>query len=328
MNIDSKIAAAIEKIQVASEMSEAYYGEPLIITYSGGKDSDVLLNLALESGKNFEVVNSHTTLDAPPTVYHIRETKERLNKMGIKFTIIYPEKNGKRTSMWKLMEENGIPPTRIMRYCCRILKETSVPNRLIALGVRREESTNRKTREDFEIRGKTLEDSKKFTLYHTKEVFKDSKAVSEELGKNIMEETAYDCTLIKMCKEHGDVMVNPIIDFTRSDVWQYINDRKIPYNPMYDMGYDRVGCIGCPMATYKQKCRQFKDFPAYKKNYIAAFDRIIAKRKETGNPIIFKNGKVCESGKELFSWWTEEYKYGECKDQMNFIIDDDGNIKF
>ena len=121
--LEKKIAVSIEKIRTASEISEAYYRKPLIITYSGGKDSDVLLDLAIKSGVKFEVVNSHTTLDAPQTVYHIREVKRHLEEMGIKMEIIYPTKDGKRTSMWKLIEENGVPPTRIIRYCCRTLKE-------------------------------------------------------------------------------------------------------------------------------------------------------------------------------------------------------------
>ena len=67
------IDRSIKKLQLAAKMSEQYYGEPLIIAYSGGKDSDVLLALARMSGIKYELINSHTTVDAPETVYHIRE---------------------------------------------------------------------------------------------------------------------------------------------------------------------------------------------------------------------------------------------------------------
>ncbi len=67
------IDRAIEKLQLAAKISEQYYGKPLIIAYSGGKDSDVLLALARMSGIKYELINSHTTVDAPETVYHIRE---------------------------------------------------------------------------------------------------------------------------------------------------------------------------------------------------------------------------------------------------------------
>lgn len=46
---------AIELIEMASEMSERYYKKPIVCTYSGGKDSDVLVELFLRSGVEFEV---------------------------------------------------------------------------------------------------------------------------------------------------------------------------------------------------------------------------------------------------------------------------------
>lgn len=64
---------AIERIKMASEMSLQHYGRPLVCTYSGGKDSDVMLELFKRSGIPFEVHNSHTTADAPQTVYHSTE---------------------------------------------------------------------------------------------------------------------------------------------------------------------------------------------------------------------------------------------------------------
>jgi len=75
-----KIDKAKKVLILAADMSKTYYGEPLIITYSGGKDSDVLLYLAENSLNvgDFEVLNSHTTVDAPETVYHIREVFKRL----------------------------------------------------------------------------------------------------------------------------------------------------------------------------------------------------------------------------------------------------------
>jgi phosphoadenosine phosphosulfate reductase len=65
-------------------MSWEFYGKPMIICYSGGKDSDVLLHLAEQTLPltDFEVLNSHTTVDAPETVYHIRDTVKRINKLG------------------------------------------------------------------------------------------------------------------------------------------------------------------------------------------------------------------------------------------------------
>ena len=75
---------AIERIKMASEMSLQHYKKPLVCTYSGGKDSDVMLELFKRSGIQFEVHHSHTTADAPPTVYHIRKVFRELELIGIK----------------------------------------------------------------------------------------------------------------------------------------------------------------------------------------------------------------------------------------------------
>ena len=48
---------AIERLRLAAEMSETYYGQPLVITTSGGKDSDVCLYLAAASGIRYEVMH-------------------------------------------------------------------------------------------------------------------------------------------------------------------------------------------------------------------------------------------------------------------------------
>ena len=109
MDLEKK---AIERIKMASEMSLHHYGKPLVCTYSGGKDSDVMLELCKRSGVPFEVINSHTTVDAPPTVYHIREQFKQLENQGIKATIHMTE-----LTMWQLIEKKTMPPCRMQRYC-------------------------------------------------------------------------------------------------------------------------------------------------------------------------------------------------------------------
>lgn len=116
-------------------MSLQYYQKPLICTYSGGKDSDVMLELFRRSGIPFEVHNSHTTADAPQTVYHIREVFRRLELQGIRCDIDYHrQQDGSTVTMWKLIPKKVMPPTRRVRYCCSVLKESGCRNRMIATG--------------------------------------------------------------------------------------------------------------------------------------------------------------------------------------------------
>ena len=130
----------------------------------------------------------------------------------------------------------------------------------------------------------------------------------------------WDCTLIKVMREHGDTVVNPIYDWTDADVWQYIKDNNIETNPLYARGYKRVGCIGCPLATWKQVTKEFDDYPKYKEAYIRAFDRMLEANKAKG--YVYRDW---QTGEDVFYWWIEEYKHiarGQMKmedyDETNF----------
>lgn len=80
---------------------------------SGGKDSSVLTHIAMKAGCPFEVVHNHTTVDAPETVYFIREKFKKLRAAGIKAEIVMPKE-----TMWQLIVRKKTPPTRLIRYCC------------------------------------------------------------------------------------------------------------------------------------------------------------------------------------------------------------------
>ena len=288
-------------------MSRSYYGAPLILTYSGGKDSDVMLRLAENclQANEFEVLNSHTSVDAPETVYHIREQFRRLNDKGIKTTINYPkDANGNPETMWTLIPKKKMPPTRLARYCCATLKETSTPNRLAALGVRAQESSKRQGRNTFGTRGGIYSEAQFFSYDHTEEVHREAQELNDPV---------WDCTLIKHMREHDSCIVNPIYEWTDTDVWDYIGQEKITVNPLYDRGYWRVGCIGCPMATYKQVMRQFNDYPTYKQAYIHAFQKMIDQYDEGS----IRN-QSWKSGEDVFLWWVEEYKHN-VKGQMSLF---------
>lgn len=303
MTLEDKIKQAERTFEVAAEMSNYYYHKPLIVCYSGGKDSDVLLDIAKKCLKasDYEVLNSHTTVDAPETVYHIREVFKRCEEEGIKTEIRLPrDKDGNLTSMWKLIEEKGMPPTRLMRYCCDILKESTTPNRMVAVGVREDESFARKGREAFGVRGHRKADGEYRTTAHTFAMFRLDQYGGED---------AYQCTMIKACKSNADTLVNPIYHFTESDIWEYVRTFNIEMNPLYSMGYKRVGCIGCPLAGGRQQRKEFADYPKYKLNYIRAFDRMIERRKQRGKPC----DRKFKDGETVLKWWL-----GENPNQVTF----------
>ena len=156
MSLDKKIEQSKKTLKLAAEMSEHYYHKPIIICYSGGKDSDVILRLAMEclNKDQFEVLHSITTIDSPITNRYVNEIYTELKENGIKCEKSIPiGKDGKPTNMWKLIVEKGLPPTRLARYCCQTLKEVNTPNRLAVLGVRADESSKRQGRDAFGVRG-------------------------------------------------------------------------------------------------------------------------------------------------------------------------------
>ena len=276
MDLEQK---AIERMQKASEISMKLFGQPLVVTYSGGKDSDVILQIAKNAKVPFEVLHNHTTADAPETVYHIRNVFRELELEGIKCTIDKPVYKGKRTSMWNLIPQKLMPPTRLVRYCCAVLKEKGGTGRFIATGVRWDESVARKNN-----RG-TME-----VIHRDREKRLILQDDNDEARRTF-----------ETCKLKGKRVVNPIVEWKTDDVLQYIEDQKIAINPLYGCGFDRVGCVGCPLAGTEDRQFEFAMFPAFKKNYIRAFDRMLEARKESG-----KSTENWENGIDVFHWWMED----------------------
>lgn len=121
----------------------------------------------------------------------------------------------------------------------------------------------------------------------------------------------WDCTLIKNMRENKDSVVNPIYEWTDTDVWEYIRRESIEVNPLYERGYKRVGCIGCPLASYSEKMKEFADYPKYKEAYIRAFGRMLDKRNREGKKVI----EMWTDAQTVFDWWVQEYK-DKCRGQL------------
>lgn len=115
--------------------------------------------------------------------------------------------------------------------------------------------------------------------------------------------------MIKVMKSQGTTTANPIYHWLESDIWDYIKQERINTNPLYECGYSRVGCIGCPLASYHGRLKEFSDYPKYKQAYIKAFERMLKEREWRG--LDFK----WHTGQEVFDWWIEEYKHN-IKGQM------------
>ena len=138
----SKINTAYERFRWAAKEAERLFDMPLVVQYSGGKDSDVILQLAKESGVPFRVTHNLTTADPPDNVYYIRRVFAALREEGIDCRINVP-----RRSLWRIMREMLVIPSRIRRVCCGELKERRMPDApYIVTGVRWAESVGRRAK--------------------------------------------------------------------------------------------------------------------------------------------------------------------------------------
>lgn len=268
------IKQSIERLKLAAETSLRLYHAPLIVTTCGGKDSSVCVELAQRAGIEFEIQHSYTTADAQETVRFVRQEFRRLEEKGVKCTITYPTYKGGRVTMWSLILAKLMPPTRKVRYCCDVLKEYSGKNRCITTGVRWAESTKRANRGIYEAGSVKLN--------------------NDNDGRSFQE----------TCKMKGKRIFNPIVDWTDDDVWDFIRSEKVPVNPLYECGFSRVGCIGCPMAGKHCREREFAKWPGYKRLYIKAFQKMLEERARRGK---LEGGmRWGETAEDVFHWWMED----------------------
>ena len=120
--LQKKIDQAVKLIRMAGAD-----GETVEVAYSGGKDSDVILELSRMAGINYRAIYKNTTIDPPGTIKHAIENGAEIIKPKARF--------------FELMQKKGAP-SRYARFCCEVLKEYKVLDKSI-MGVRKAESVKR-----------------------------------------------------------------------------------------------------------------------------------------------------------------------------------------
>ncbi len=107
--LEKKIAVAIALLK-SYEPPEGYQ-----LAFSGGKDSQVLLLLSIMANVRFNAFFCRTSVDPPEVLQFIQDYYPDVS-------ILSPP-----LSMFQLIEKNGCLPTRMIKYCCRQLKEYASP---------------------------------------------------------------------------------------------------------------------------------------------------------------------------------------------------------
>jgi phosphoadenosine phosphosulfate reductase len=110
----------------------------------------------------------------------------------------------------------------------------------------------------------------------------------------------------------GAPVVNPLLGWDTQDLWGFIHGADIPYCRLYDEGFHRLGCIGCPLANKASRQREFTRWPRYERRWQWVFQRTWERRtgtiqtrgKNRGKPWF---GDVYFSGwREMWDWWLHD----------------------
>lgn len=258
-----KMLHSVELLQKAEKIALNYDAENgYYLAFSGGKDSQTLFHMTQLAGVKFCGHMNLTSVDPPEVIRFVKKN--------------YPEveliKPGK--SIFQHAIEKQILPTMRVRWCCDEYKETAGAGKVTLIGIRRAESSRRAKRNEVEINNRKFSgDLNGLDEYRQEQRAKRARRKSKEQGVNITnadKEQTLGCI-------HGkeSLLISPIIYWTEQDVWEFLNDVvKVPHCSLYDEGWHRIGCIGCPMSSYKQKMIENKRYPHVKRGWIKAIKAI------------------------------------------------------
>lgn len=134
---------------------------------------------------------------------------------------------------------------------------------------------------------------------------------------NLDNEMARDhADFLHHCYRDRSVTINPIIDWTDRDVWDFLHHYGCDGNPLYQCGEDRIGCVGCPLSGNRQQERDFAKYPKIRDNYVRAFDRMLKARAEAG----LTNKCNWADGESVMRWWLQD---DTIDGQLSFFDEDE-----
>ncbi len=235
------------------------YADAWMVSYSGGKDSQVVLDLVLEvfSPDEVFVVFTDTKMELEETYRMVEWTEEYYRKKYPNFKIHRVSSPFDTAELWELI---GVP-SRIKRWCCSVYKiapQIKFIERISTLS------------NIYRSRLETIERQQlnKYDLYHKIlqmiEISNFPVSILDEAsnspnGKSIMtfEGTRADESQIRSClsrtsrreKTFRQINLRPIFYWTSFMVYLYHFFRGLPLNPLYRKGFRRVGCSVCPFAS-------------------------------------------------------------------------------
>lgn len=248
-DLQKKIQHSVDLIRKAEKLALAYDPENgYFNTFSGGKDSQCLYHIVKMSGVKFQTHMNLTSVDPPEVIRFVRTE--------------YPDVILKKPSdsIFNLAVKKGILPTMRVRWCCAEYKETAGAGKVTLIGIRHTESSRRAKRNEVEVSNHGYSGDLEGLAEYRKERNSGRKPRKGTFSIiNVNGESEVGCI-------HGkeSLLISPIIDWTASDVWTFLNTLGIKHCCLYDEGYTRIGCIICPMSKPSQKRQEEQRWPPRK----------------------------------------------------------------
>jgi phosphoadenosine phosphosulfate reductase len=207
----------LEKESLALARLAEVSQENLAVSFSGGKDSLVALDLAYRVGVR-RAVFADTTIEFDETRDFIKSVEDFY---GINVDIVFAP-----LDFFEMVNYVGVPSRRL-RWCCDVFKFAPLAK-----------YASQNDLDGFITGLRRVESNKRFSYSYT--------------DKN---------PLVPVRQ------INPILDWTDGDIWEYIKNNNLPVNPLYEH-FNRVGCWCCPFRTddewmkvkqlYPEKARKFE----------------------------------------------------------------------
>lgn len=258
--LQDKIQESIAFLQKAEKLALRLNPENgFYIGFSGGKDSQVVLELCKLAGVKYTPYHNVTTNDNSKTIRFIREKYPEVQ-------FVVPKE-----SFFHMIERYGLP-TRLSRWCCKQYKERLGAGNVVVTGVRAEESAKR-------------------AQYAETMKFARKKTDRKEVDLDKMRDNDFQCV-----GGRDKFLLYPILRWTTYDIWEFIRERGLPINPLYQ-DHSRVGCVFCPF-TPARTIREYID--THPKQYQALLHAIkkYLERSSMGNQF--------ESAEDAFEWWISK----------------------
>lgn len=268
--LKDKIQASIRIIKKAEKTALRYQPYGFVCAFSGGKDSQAVRQLMNLAEVAHRVEYNMTTIDPPEVVHFIRD--------------YYPDViiNRPPKTFYQICLHHKLLPSQYKRFCCRELKEQTGAGTVTVTGVRHGESYRRAQRGEVEII--TRRRHPQF-VSGTLDQFEQHQQVESQ------------------CIRGKDkLVINPIIDWTEQDVWDFLTYSDLPHCSLYDRGYTRVGCLFCPMASRRALRLMQHDYPKYAAAFIRLIHRIREARLQDGGYDVYQTA----TDEEVFQAWLQK----------------------